>query len=269
VSGIWGNHTAGDIAVASRAHQLEGDYDAVLVTCKSYQTAALLAEIGDRATDAGLAISLQNGLGNVERLASVFGHERALAARVIFGAELVAPAHVRVTVEAEPVLLGRPGAVADAVVERWARAVADAGIRCEPTHNIASALWGKVFYNAALNPLGALLGLTYGELAASAERRRVMSAVIGEAYRVAAAEGTPLSWATVDEYLKIFYERLVPATAEHRSSMLQDLEKGKPTEIDAICGEVYRRGDAHGIDAPLNRMLSVLVSARADGSGER
>jgi 2-dehydropantoate 2-reductase len=89
-----------------------------------------------------------------------------------------------------------------------------------------------------------------------------MSRVIEEAYRVAAAERTPLPWASVDQYLEIFYERLVPATAKHRSSMLQDLEKGRPTEIDAICGEVCRRGDASGTEVSLNRLLTVLVCAR-------
>jgi 2-dehydropantoate 2-reductase len=266
VTGIWGDHAAAAIAVARDASELEREYDAVLITCKSYQTRGLLAEIGDRASSEGVAISLQNGLGNVERVAAVYGRARSLAGRVIFGAELSAPGRARVTVEAEPVLIGRPGDEADARVRAWATRFDAAGIRCEPTPNILGALWGKVFYNAALNPLGALLGLSYGELAESAQRRRVMSRVIEEAYRVAAAERTPLPWASVDRYLEIFYERLVPATAKHRSSMLQDLEKGRPTEIDAICGEVCRRGDASGTDVSLNRLLTVLVCARGSAA---
>ena len=262
VTGIWGDYAARSLAVATTASELERGYDAVLVTCKSYQTAALLAEIGDRAAPEGVAVSLQNGLGNVERIAAVYGRDRALAGRVIFGAELSAPGLARVTVEAEPVLIGRPAGESDACVRGWAACFDAAGIRCEPSSNILGALWGKVFYNAALNPLGALLGLSYGELADSFERRRVMSRVIDEAYRVAAAEGTALPWPSVDAYLEIFYERLVPATAKHRSSMLQDLEKGRPTEIDAICGEVCRRGDASGTDVSLNRLLTILVCAR-------
>jgi 2-dehydropantoate 2-reductase len=263
VTGIWGEHAANGIAVAETADELAPAYDAMLITCKSFQTERLLADVGDRAGEAGVAISLQNGLGNYERVQAVCGRDRVLAGRVIFGAEIVEPALVRVTVEAEPVLLGRPGAPADGRVSEWARTFADAGIHCVADDEIVGALWGKVFYNAALNPLGALLGLSYGELAADAERRRVMSRVVEEAFAVARADGAPLAWGSAREYLDVFYGRLVPATARHRSSMLQDLERNRPTEIDAICGEVCRRGDVHGVDVALNRLLAMLVRARS------
>ncbi len=90
-----------------------------------------------------------------------------------------------------------------------------------------------------------------------------MDRVIDEAFRVAVAEGARLRWPDSRAYLETFYDRLVPSTADHRSSMLQDLERGKPTEIDAISGEVCRRGDLHGIDTDLNRLLWLLVRARA------
>ena len=267
VTGIWGDYMAGGIAVAEAPDSLARSYDAVLVTCKSYQTDRLLADVGDRAHAGGVAISLQNGLGNYERVQEVYGRERVLAGRVIFGAEIVEPAVARVTVEAEPVLLGRPGRPADDCVRHWARTFAAAGIRCQPDDEIVGALWGKVFYNAALNPLGALLGLSYGELAADAERRAIMSRIIEEAFAVASADGARLAWRSAAEYLDLFFGRLVPATAKHRSSMLQDLERRRPTEIDAICGEICRRGDERGVDVVLNRLLAMLVTARSASAG--
>jgi 2-dehydropantoate 2-reductase len=268
VGGIWGEHAARGIRAVERAGDLGREYGAVLVTCKSYQTPAILAAIGDRAEPDGLAISLQNGLGNTERIAAVYGNGRVLAGRVIFGAEVTEPGAACVTVEAEPVALGRPGASGpvDDGVRRWAAVFEASGIHCEPTAGIEAVLWAKVFYSAALNPLGALLGLRYGELAANGERRRIMARVVEEAYDVARAEGVALAWRTAAEYLETFFGRLVPATAGHRSSMLQDIEKGRLTEIDAICGEVCRRGDARGIDTPLNRLLAVLVAARTAGA---
>jgi 2-dehydropantoate 2-reductase len=263
VTGIWGHYEAQGFDAHERAAELGEGYDAVLVTCKSYQLPELLAEMGDRAAPWGVAISLQNGLGNVDHLARLYGQERVLAGRVIFGAEVPEPGIVRVTVEAEPVLIGNPSGGRDERAERWAEVFRSAGVNAAATNDVTAALWAKVFYNAALNPMGALLGFSYGKLAADPERRRIMNHVIGEAYSVARAEGVDLAWASVGEYLDVFYGRLVPATAGHRSSMLQDIERNRRTEIDAICGEIVRRGDAHGIDAVVNRLLKVLISARS------
>ncbi len=266
VEGIWGEHRAGGIEATSDASDLGGAYDGVLLTCKSFDTTALLGAIGDRAGSRGVAVSLQNGLGNFERVAEVYGAERTLAGRVIFGAEISQPGRTRVTVEAEPVLLGSVVATGSQAAE-WAMVFDRAGIACRATDDILAALWGKVLYNAALNPLGALLGLSYGELADSEERREVMNAVIDEAFAVACAEGVALSWPDAGAYRQAFYQRLVPATAGHRSSMLQDLERGHETEIEAICGEVCRRGRLYGIDTPLNRLLTLLVRQRSQMAG--
>ncbi|MBI5503205.1 MAG: 2-dehydropantoate 2-reductase [Deltaproteobacteria bacterium] len=264
VEGIWGRHHSVPNRCFDDPAQAGLGYDCVLVACKSFQTEALVLAIGaERLAATGRAISLQNGLGNFERLAAVFGDERSLAARVIFGGEVTRPGRVRVTVEAEALLIGHPSGRRDAGADHWAAVLDAAGVRCRTTDNVIGALWGKVFYNAALNPLGALLGLRYGRLAEDDQRRRVMDRVIDEAYAVASAEGVSLPWRSAAEYRAHFYGNLLPPTVEHRSSMLQDLERGRPTEIDAICGEVVRRGDAHGIDVSANRVLLALVSARS------
>ncbi len=263
VSGIWGRHRSCDVAAAGSAEELESAYDAILVCCKSFQTGQLLADIGDRLASGGRAVSLQNGLGNIECLEALFGRERCLAGRVIFGALLERPAQVRVTVEADAVLIGPAAGGADTYAELWARIFDQAGIHCRADASVMSAIWGKVFYNAALNPMGALLGLSYGELAADRDRRSVMDRVIEEAFAVARAEGVPMPWIDAAAYRRMFYEKLLPATVDHRSSMLQDIESGRPTEIDAICGEIVRRGERAGLPVDSNRLLTVLVKARS------
>jgi len=90
-----------------------------------------------------------------------------------------------------------------------------------------------------------------------------MDAAIEEAFAVATTEGVELPWPSADAYRKEFYERLVPITFDHRSSMLQDLERGRQTEIDAINGAVWRRARTHGIVAPVNEVLTRLVRLRA------
>src|SRR5207237_822351 len=109
---------------------------------------------------------------------------------------------------------------------------------------------------------GALLGVPYGDLPVDRDTRMIMDAVIEEAFAVARAEGVELAWPDASGYRAVFYGRLVPSTAAHRSSMLQDIERGRPTEIDAINGQVAARGAAHGVPTPVNATLARLIRAR-------
>ncbi len=265
VDGLWGEHRIGGLRLATDWPRDDGRYDAVLVTVKSFDTVSVASQVGARLAADGVVLSLQNGLGNVEALADATGPDRVLGGRVIFGATLLAPGHVRVTVYAEPVLIGtvRHGEAAlEHRAAAWAAHVADAGIPCEYCADVLAALWGKVLYNAALNPLGALLGVHYGALPEHAHTRAIMDAVIGEAFAVAQAEGISLPWTTAAAYREVFYARLVPSTAGHRSSMLQDLERGRRTEVDAINGAVWQRALSRGMVAPFNELLTRLVHAR-------
>jgi 2-dehydropantoate 2-reductase len=265
IEGLWGEHHATGFELITDAAQTKTPFDAILISAKACDTDAIAPAIAPALTRDGVAISLQNGLGNVEKIAAQVGWERALAARVIFGAEVVAPGRVRITVYADPVLIGvwQDGAPQlEAVARRWAERFAVAGIPAAYCDDIKAALWGKVLYNAALNPLSALLGVTYGALAQDENTRAIMDTVFDEVYGVAAAEGVALPWRSAAEYRAEFYGRLIPSTVDHRSSMLQDLERGRRTEIDAINGEVWRRGRAHGIATPINQALTRLVLAR-------
>jgi 2-dehydropantoate 2-reductase len=151
----------------------------------------------------------------------------------------------------------------DAEARQWAEIFAEAGIPSEYTDEIVGYLWSKVLYNAPLNPLGALLGVTYGELSQDPGLRTIMDGIIHEAYAVARARGVGLRWKGADGFRREFYGRLVPATAGHRSSMLQDIERGRPTEIDAINGKICEYGRQSGVPTPLNDALARLVRAKA------
>jgi 2-dehydropantoate 2-reductase len=271
IDGLWGDRRASGFALTTDPGAIPGAFDAILVTVKSYDTAAMVAAAAPYLAPDGVMISLQNGLGNVERVVAAAGAARTIGGRVIFGAELVSPGHVRVTVFAEPVLLGAwpvqgGGGQHSLARERardWAERFARAGVPTEFTDDVHAALWGKVLYNAALNPVGALLGVHYGALMENPDTRAIMDRVIDEAHAVALAEGARLAWKTAADYRAVFYERLVPSTYHHRSSMLQDLERGRPTEIDAINGAVWKRGVARGMVTPANELLTRLVQARS------
>ncbi|MBI4514513.1 MAG: ketopantoate reductase family protein [Deltaproteobacteria bacterium] len=266
ITGLWGDHRVAGFDLCESASQLAAPFDAVLLAVKSYDSRTVAEQAAPLLAPSGVVISLQNGLGNLEAIESVVTPARTLGARVIFGAEITQPGCVRVTVYADQVLIGarRPGVypLLDQAAQQWAARIDAAGIPAADSSDIDAALWAKVFYNAALNPLGALLGVPYGALAAHAETRALMDAIIGEAFAVAQAEGVGLPWASADEYRQLFYGRLVPSTVDHRSSMLQDLERGRRTEIDAINGEIWRRGQAHGIVTPYSETLTRIVRCR-------
>ena len=265
IDGLFGTHRVRGLGCATDPTRLDGPYAAVFLTVKAYDTAAMAAAVAPRLARDGFLLSLQNGLGNVEAAERAVGGERVLGARVIFGSELVAPGHARVTVYADPVLIGSPDPGdtrrRDAAA-RWAAELSAAGIPAKLTGALMAELWAKVLYNAALNPLGALLGVRYGDLPADRDTRMIMDAVIEEAFAVARAEGVELAWPDAAAYRDVFYGRLVPSTAAHRSSMLQDIERGRPTEIDAINGQVAARGAVHGVPTPVNATLARLIRAR-------
>src|SRR4029453_6822764 len=133
------------------------------------------------------------------------------------------PGRVGITVEAAPVLVGSPDPADTArmaAADRWAGQLAAAGIAAAPTSTLLAELWAKVFYNAALNPLGALLGVPDGWAPHDPAARTIMDDAIGEAFAVARAAGVPLAWPDADAYRELFYERLVPAAARHASALL-------------------------------------------------
>ena len=265
IEGLFGNFSAHDVSAYSDASDLPGEFSVVLLTVKSYDTESMVRSIAPKLAPDGVLICLQNGLGNLECAAAILGARRVIGARVIFGAERLSTAHVRVTVNAAPVLVGSPDpadAMRQELATEWAARFAEVGIPSEPTKNLLGELWAKVFYNAALNPLGALLGVPYGYLADDADARAVMDRVIDEAFAVARASDIRLRWNDADAYRADFYGALVPSTAAHRSSMLQDLERGRPTEIDAINGWVARRGAELGVPVPVNTTLTHVIRAR-------
>jgi 2-dehydropantoate 2-reductase len=265
VEGLFGDHHVRNLSCVTDAAALRGPFAAVLLTVKSWDTEAMARIVAPHLAPGGHVVSMQNGLGNLECVAATVGDARVLGARVIFGSEVVAPGRVRVTVEAAPVLVGSPDpadAARIAAAERWAGELAAAGIAAAPTTTLLAELWAKVFYNAALNPLGALLGVPYGWLPEDPDARAIMDDAIGEAFAVARAAGVHLLWPEADAYRALFYQHLVPATARHRSSMLQDLERGRPTEIDAINGYVATRGAALGVPTPTNATLTRMIRAR-------
>ena len=137
-----------------------------------------------------------------------------------------------------------------------------AGIPAKASDNIMREIWHKVLYNIALNPLSAIFQITYGQIADNPHTRWLAKKMINEAFQVAMASGQHLGMNAADEYLKILWNEKLPPTRDHRSSMLQDILRGKKTEIDFINGAIVRMGAEYGIGTPYNSAVVSMVKAK-------
>lgn len=231
-------------------------FDAAIVLVKAYDTpqAGVLAARLLRAE--GMALTLQNGLGNREALAAHVGAARVLVGSTAQASTLLAPAEVR-HAGAGVTMLAPQDAAQRACAQQLQALFQAAGMACELTEGADALLWAKLLVNAAINPLGALLRVPNGALAESADARALMAQVLDEAQAVARALGVALPEGDALERVLGVCQR----TAANRCSMLQDVQRGRATEIDAINGAIARLGAEAGKPAPCNATLAQLVRA--------
>jgi len=140
--------------------------------------------------------------------------------------------------------------------------LSESGIPCRFDENIQALIWAKAFYNCALNPLGALFGMNYGQLADNQNARLIMEQVISEAFKVALSRKIALPWDSPGRFLEAFYRDMVPPTRNHRPSMLQDLERGRLTEIDALNGRISSWAEKAGLSVPVNETITRLIKIK-------
>jgi 2-dehydropantoate 2-reductase len=220
-----------------------------LVMVKSWQTersARLLAEC--LAPD-GLALTLQNGLNNREVLASWLGDSRAFLGATTIGAYLLGPGRVRPAGD---------GLITLPIHDRLSPLVElfkTAGFAVNTVPDATSLLWGKLVINASINPITALLRVPNGELLERPAAHDLLTAAAREAAAVAAALRIKLPYPDPVEAAETVARR----TAGNLSSMLQDVQRGAPTEIDAISGAIAQIGEQAGVSTPVNRTLWMLV----------
>jgi 2-dehydropantoate 2-reductase len=261
VTGIWGEHVIEMLNLYTDTKQLRDEkFDVILICVKSYDTAEAVREAVPFVGQDSLAVSLQNGLGNVETIAKVVGWERTVGGRVIFGVELSEPGSVKITVYAEEVMLGSPREqIGRERIERIVSEFNTAGIPTLYTDEIEKYIWSKVLYNCALNPLATILRTNYGYLLEREETRSLMREIIKEVFSVAAASEVSLFWNKYEDYVDLLFSKLIPATYEHHPSMVQDISRGKRTEIDALNGAVCSLAEEARVAVPVNRTISHIV----------
>jgi 2-dehydropantoate 2-reductase len=201
ISGIWGDYTVRDLnAVTEPPNEHQ---DIVFLTVKSFDTARAAMEAVPMVGQNTVVVSIQNGLGNIEALVGTFGKDKIIGGMAIFGAVLPEPGNVKVTVIASETLVGEPDGFLTSRVKDIADMLDIAGIPAKASDSIMRDIWHKALYNIALNPLSAIFGVSYGEIADNPHTRWLVKQMISEAFQVASISGQSLGIDTADEYIEI------------------------------------------------------------------
>jgi len=227
--------------------------DYVLFCVKSTDTAVASKELSRHISPSTIVVSLQNGVNNVEEIRKASGIE-ALPSVVYVAASAPAPGTVK--------HLGRGDLVIgphSPKVEKTAEFFSRGNLPCRVSDNIEGELWTKLVWNCALNAVSGLGRVTYGEIIASEDAKRVVEAVVYEVLAVAQKKGVHPP-GLEDPKVALAGAFLVgQQMSGTRSSTAQDMARGKHTEIDSLNGYIARLGAELGVPTPVNHTLYTLV----------
>ena len=235
------------------ARTLEYAPDLVLVTVKSHSIEAAVSSVGEQCHAGTLFLTLQNGIGNWERIARLVGEGSVLVGTTAQGATLLEPGRIRHGGNG-PTYLGEPEGAPSPRVRRLVEKFQQAGLKAEAREVMAQLIWEKLQVNVGINAITALTGIKNGFIAAAPAARDLCRAAVEEAMLVAAAKGFAMPADMVERVLAI-----AQATSVNRSSMGQDVDHRKRTEIDAINGAIVTLGEQLRLPTPVNRTLVQLV----------
>lgn len=254
VTGIGGRRRVGIPATADAASI--GTCDLVLIAVKSYDTEVAARSALPLLGTGAVFLTLQNGLGNAETIASVVGGKNVLAGTTAQGANLVSPGHV-VHAGVGDTFVGELSGRISERARRVANLLSSCGIPAKACRGINNQIWGKLVINAGVNPLTVILQCRNGQILENPHSRQLLHLLVEEAASVARKRGIRLPYRNSSAQA----EKVASLTAENISSMLQDIRRGKRTEIDYINGAVVAGAKRCSVSAPFNLFALHLVKA--------
>ncbi len=250
LDGTVSSHT---LSVCFEIGNLPVNPDYALVLVKSYATLEALSLVRPLCSASTVFVTLQNGIGNWERIAQVVGKSSVIAGTTAQGSTLLAPGLIRHGGNG-PTYIGEICGAKSQRVERLVELFRRAGFATQATEEVQRLIWEKLIVNVGINAITALTGIRNGAVADMEEAARLCRAAVGEAVTVAGAKGYPMAPDMADRVLSV-----AVATARNRSSMGQDVDRKKRTEIEAINGAIVRFGQEAAIAVPVNQTLTSLV----------
>ena len=229
------------------------DAGLILFCVKSMDTSFAATQMAPSLARDATVVSLQNGVDNVDRIREA-ANISALPAAVYVAVSVPELGHVKHLARGD-VIVGPRSDETKYVADIFGRA----GIRCQISNNIEGELWIKLLCNCALNAISALGQARYGQIAESSDARQVMQTVVEEVLAVARAAKVILPNIADTKAAMAAAMEIATQMAGALSSTAQDLNRGRPTEIDSLNGYVCRRGAELGVNVPVNHTLFTLV----------
>lgn len=201
-----------------------------------------------------IAITLQNGVGNIESIGSLIGAENVMAGTTAHGATMLGPGKIR-HAGVGKTMIGELSGVRSKRINEIAEVFSAAGLEVEVSENVLGLVWDKLLVNVGINALTGITKLTNGEILAHPEIEGILEEAVKEGIAVANAKGIVLRFTDPVAHTK----EVCKATAVNKSSMLQDVLNHKRTEIDMINGAIVREGKSTGLATPVNQVLCALI----------
>jgi 2-dehydropantoate 2-reductase len=230
-----------------------GKADLVIVFVKSSQTEKAAETAGAVLNKDGWVLTLQNGMGNAEAIARVVPASRVLAGTTSHGATMLGPGMIR-HAGVGPTVIGAWTGEEPAGAQKMAECFSRAGIETVVADDVRSVIWNKLLVNVGINAITALTGIRNGQLLDLESTRWISRTAVEEAMAVARKLGVRVRDDAVSHVFQI-----AEATAANRSSMGQDVDHKRRTEIGAINGYIVKEAEKLGLPVPVNRTLSGLV----------
>ncbi len=235
-----------------------GPVDLVFISVKSYQTEgavrAALPAVGEKTR----VLSMQNGIGNTECVASIVGGERVLSGITYHSIQHLGPNRLRFRRGIKPIQIAPYQGKLTDEVRRIGEIFNRAGLDTQVADSIEHVIWQKLLHNAVVNPVSALSGMSCDELLADADLQALMRQMCEEIVSVMRARGVPIQ-DEQDPYRPVIGSQ--KALGPNRPSMWQDLNRGLRTEIDALNGAVVREAERFRLSVPVNQTIVWLVHA--------
>lgn len=235
-----------------------GEADLVIVLVKSFATKQAVEQLKQTNVIGKntLVMSLQNGLGNEETIASVIGSENVISGKTYVGGRLIQAGYISAGVQGKWTYIGELNGEITDRIQTVCNVFNDAGLLCEVSDNIKSLIWDKLLINVAAGALCGITRLPYGPLYEEDYIKDVAVAAIQEGIQVAKAAGVVLK-SEDPQYPWVAASEGLPGT--FKTSILQSLELKRPTEIDFINGSIVEWGKKYGIATPVNQTLVACV----------
>ena len=252
---------------------MTGTYDIIFLMTKQQNNKEVVAMLDGYLASDGVLVTFQNGLPEMQ-IADVLGENRVLGCTVAWGATLQSPGVCELTSEPDALSFSL-GSISENRSRHFAKVkeLLEMMGTVEVEDNFIGTRWSKLLINAAFSGMSAVLGCTFGEAAAPKESRRIVQALIKECIDVCAKGGIRIEPVQGKDIVKLLDYKsplkkavsffIIPIAirkhAKLKASMLQDLEKGKLTEVDAINGSVSDYGRKVGCPTPMNDAVVDMI----------